>query len=60
MRYAAVQGVVIAWWYRAFQGRSTLAKLHRDWRAGTTIRGALTSGRHIGLLGLACMLNHQV
>ena len=34
---------------------STLAKLHWDWRAGTTLRGALTSGRHIGLLGLACI-----
>lgn len=35
MRYAAIQGVVIAWWNRASSG-STLAKLHWDWRAGTT------------------------
>lgn len=35
MRYAAVQGVVIAWWSRATSG-TTLAKLHWDWRAGTT------------------------
>lgn len=54
IRYAAIQGVVIAWWSRALRG-STLGKLHWDWRAGTTLRGALTSGRHMGLLGLACM-----
>ena len=54
MRYACIQGVIIAWWYRAISG-STLAKLHWDWRAGTTLVGALTSGRHIGLLGLACI-----
>lgn len=35
VRYAAIQGVVIAWWNRALKG-STLAKLHWDWRAGTT------------------------
>lgn len=33
MRYAAIHGVVIAWWSRASKG-STLAKLHQDWRAG--------------------------
>lgn len=54
IRYAAIQGVVIAWWCRALRG-STLDRLHWDWRAGTTLRGAITSGRHMGLLGLACM-----
>jgi hypothetical protein len=43
-----VAGVVVAWWWRASRG-STLAKLHNDWRAGTTIRGAIVSGRHMGL-----------
>ena len=38
MRFAAIQGVVIAWWYRASRG-STLAKLHHDWRSGTTLLG---------------------
>lgn len=47
MRYAAIQGVVIAWWYKALKG-STLASLHWDWRSGTTLRGALTAGRHMG------------
>ena len=36
---------------------SGLAKLHYDWRAGTTLRGAITSGRHLGLLGLACIFS---
>ena len=38
MRYAAIHGVVIAWWVRASKG-ATLAKLHHDWRAGTTLGG---------------------
>src|ERR1700753_1421525 len=56
MRYACIQGVVIAWWSRACRG-STLAQLHHDWRSGTTLRGALTAGRHMGLLGLACIFS---
>ena len=54
-----MQGVVIAWWVRARRG-STLTKLHHDWRSGTTLRGALTAGRHMGLLGLACILSTLV
>lgn len=54
-----LQGVVIAWWIRARRG-STLAKLHHDWRSGTTLRGALTAGRHTGLLGLACIFSTLV
>ena len=42
MRYAAIQGVVIAWWFRACKG-STLAKLHWDWRSGTTLIGKVLS-----------------
>lgn len=56
MRYAAIQGVVVAWWYRAMRG-STLADLHWDWRSGTTLRGAFTAGRHMGMLGLACIFS---
>lgn len=33
MRYACIQGVVIAWWTRAHRG-STLSRLHWDWRSG--------------------------
>ena len=56
MRYACIQGVVIAWWYRASRG-STLTTLHYDWRSGTTLRGALTAGRRTGLLSLACIFS---
>lgn len=59
MRYAAIQGVVIAWWLRACNG-TTLSRLHWDWRSGTTLRGALTAGRHMGLLGLACVFSTLV
>lgn len=56
IRYAALQGVIVAWWSRATRG-SSLGRLHYDWRAGTTIRGAIASGRHMGLLGLACIFS---
>ena len=59
MRYAAFQGVMIAWWSKALRG-STLKRLHTDWRAGTTILGAITAGRHMGLLGLACIMSTLV
>lgn len=36
MRYACIQGVVVAWWTRALRG-STLSKLHWDWRSGKSI-----------------------
>lgn len=45
MRYAALQGVVIAWWVRAMNG-STLAKLHWDWRSGTTLKGEIPTIRY--------------
>ena len=59
MRYACIQGVVIAWWVRALRG-STIAKLHHDWRSGTTLRGAITAGRNIGLLGVATVFSTLV
>ncbi|KAK5174616.1 Serine carboxypeptidase 3 [Saxophila tyrrhenica] len=56
MRYACIQGVVIAWWVRARKG-STLARLHYDWRSGATLGGALAAGRRTGLLGLATIFS---
>ena len=56
MRYACVQGIVIAWWTRALRG-STLSRLHWDWRSGSTLIGALTSGRRMGWFGLACIFS---
>lgn len=55
MRYACIQGVMVAWWTRALRG-STVKRLHEDWRAGTSLRGALTSG-HVGMLSLACIVS---
>lgn len=54
-----LQGVTIAWWTRARQG-STLTKLHHDWRSGTAFLGAVRAGRHMGLLGLACIVSTLV
>jgi hypothetical protein len=55
IRYACIQGIVIAWWSRALGG-STLHKLHHDWRASTLV-GALTAGKNIGLLGIATLFS---
>jgi len=56
-----VQGVCIVWWRRALRkDGSTLAQLHYDWRSGTTLLGALTAGRHTGLLALACIFSTLV
>ncbi|KAK5172795.1 uncharacterized protein LTR77_002915 [Saxophila tyrrhenica] len=59
MRYACINGVVIAWYRRALRG-STIKRLHYDWHAGTTLRGAIMSGRHMGLLGIACIASTLV
>ena len=59
MRYGCIQGIVVAWWMGALRG-STLSKLHWDWRSGTTLIGALTSGRQMGWLGLACIASTLV
>lgn len=42
VRYAAIQGVVIAWWLRAMNG-STLSKLHWDWRSGRSQCSSIAS-----------------
>lgn len=59
IRYACIQGVVIAWWTRALRG-SSFERLHWDWRSGTTLIGAITSGSRIGMLGLACIASTLV
>ncbi len=56
MRYAAIQGVVIAWWLRAITGTS-IERLQRDWRSGTSFRSAILAGRRMGSLGLACLFS---
>ena len=50
---------MVAWWFRASNGTS-LSKLHHDWRTGTSVLSALSSGRRIGLLGIACILSTLV
>ena len=59
MRFACIQGVVVSWWIGALRG-ATLARLHNDWRSGTTLHGAITAGRQIGLLGLATIFSTVV
>jgi hypothetical protein len=59
LRFAAYQGVAIAWWFSASRGTS-LRQLHTNWRAGTTFMGALIAGRNMGLIGLACIFSTLV
>ena len=59
MRHAAFQGFIIAWWTGALRG-STLGGLHTGWRAGMTVFGALTAGRKMGFLGIACIVSTLV
>ena len=54
LRFAAFQGLAIAWWSKATRG-TTIAQLHRSWRAGMTAGGAIRSGRNMGLIGIACL-----
>jgi hypothetical protein len=60
MRYACIQGVVVAWWIRAMSGKATLRRLHHDWKSGTTLIGALTAGRNLGFLGIAMIFSTVV
>ena len=59
LRVAAFQGFVVMWWCSASYGTS-LRQLHLSWRAGTTFAGALMAGRHMGLIGLACIVSTLV
>ena len=59
MRFAAWHGFIVAWWFRATRG-STIARLHADWQAGTTLIGAITAGRNMGMLGVGCILSTLV
>lgn len=59
LRFAAFQGLAVAWWVRAMRG-GTLAQLHRNWRAGITVGGAIISGRNMGLIGVACLASTLV
>lgn len=59
LRFAAFQGLAIAWWFRATKGE-TLAQLHHRWRAGITASGAVISGRKMGMVGLACLCSTLV
>lgn len=56
MRYAAVQGIVVAWWIKALHG-SSVSELHYNWRAGASFHGALMAGRHMGWIGVASILS---
>ena len=59
VRFAAFQGLAISWWFNALRG-SSLAQLHRRWRAGMTVGGAVVAGRNMGLVGLACLFSTLV
>ena len=56
LRFAAFQGFVVAWWFNASRG-TTVRQLQNGWRSGTTFFGAFVAGRHMGLIGMACIFS---
>lgn len=43
-------------WLSALNG-STLDQLHRDWKSGTTLLKAVTAGRSMSLISMACIVS---
>jgi len=56
LHFALTEGVTVAWWRRATKENTTIADLHRHWDYGNSLWAAFTSGRHINIVAVACML----
>lgn len=52
LRYAFATAVPISWWRHAIQG-SSLARLEKEWEAGSSFFGALLSGRYFRHIAFA-------
>ena len=54
LHFAAAQGAIIAWWYSATKG-TTYAKVHQQWAMSYHISSALTAGKRMNAVALACI-----
>ena len=55
LHFALTEGVNVAWWKRATDENIEVADLHRYWSYGNSLLAAITSGRHINTVAVACM-----
>lgn len=55
LHFALSEGVNVAWWRRATQDDTKISDLHRYWSHGNSLWAAITSGRHINLMAVACI-----
>lgn len=55
LHFALTEGVNVAWWKRATDENTEVADLHRYWSYGNSLLAAMTSGRHINMVAVACM-----
>ncbi|KAL9125386.1 MAG: hypothetical protein Q9217_005400 [Psora testacea] len=56
MHFALSEGTNVAWWRRATQEDVKIADLHRHWNYGNSLWAAITSGRHLNMVAVACIL----
>lgn len=54
--FALAEGVRVTWWRHAINGDVTLAELHRFWDHSTSVFAALTAGRNMNMVAIACVL----
>jgi hypothetical protein len=59
LRFAFSEGTTITWRKEAFRG-GTIENLHRNWAHGLSLWAAVTSGRHLNMLAVGCILTSVV
>lgn len=61
VRYAALQGIVTAWWSLAMRSSgATLLELHSAWTTGTGVWSALTAGKKTSIFAIVCVASTLV
>ena len=56
LHFAFAEGVAVAWWRRATENNTKIGDLHRYWSYGNSLWAAVTSGRRVNGIAIACVL----
>lgn len=56
LHFAFSEGLNVAWWRRAARDGTRIADLHRYWNHGNNLLAAATSGWHVNMIAVACIL----
>ena len=56
LHFALSEGITVAWWRRATLDNTEIGDLHRYWSHGNSLWAAMTSGRNMNLMAVACLL----